>query len=557
MNPTTGSQAGGTSVTITGTGFTGVSAVHFGTTAATNVTVVSDTSITADSPAGTGTVDVTVVTPAGTSPTSPADQFTFVAAAAPAVTGLNPTSGPAAGGTLVTITGTGFTGATTVDFGTTAATNVTVVNDTTITADSPAGTGTVDVTVVTPAGTSPISPADQFSFVAAAPTVTGLNPTSGTAAGGTLVTITGTGFTGATAVNFGTSAATNLTVVNDTTITADSPAGTGTVDVTVVTPAGTSPTSPADQFSFVAAAAPTVNSLSPTTGPATGGTLVTITGTGFTGATAVDFGTTAATSFTVVNSTTITAVTPAGAGNAGVTVTTPAGTSPVSAVGQFTFVAAAAPTVVSLVRFGFHMQQTSLVLTFSSALAATPAENINNYQIMTMDGQVIPVSSAVYDPATLTVTLVPSQLLSLHTFYQLTVNGTAPSGLTGATGLLLDGAGNGIPGSNFVTMFGGGILAGAAPALQSAQPKRFAAEQRELATERKSWASERGRVAAAHKSLAVARKKMATAQKKLAAQLRLVKGPSASAVDALSALDKSTASPKAVRVHVGKHHPRG
>ena len=52
------------SVTITGTGFTGATAVDFGTTAATSVTVVSDTSITADSPAGTGTVDVTVTTPA-------------------------------------------------------------------------------------------------------------------------------------------------------------------------------------------------------------------------------------------------------------------------------------------------------------------------------------------------------------------------------------------------------------------------------------------------------------------------------------------------------------
>ena len=99
---------------------------------------------------------------------------------------MSPTSGPAAGGTLVTITGTGFTGATAVDFGTTAATSVTVVNDTTITADSPAGTGTVDVTVTTPAGTSATSAADQFTYTAvAAPTVTGLSPTSGPAAGGT------------------------------------------------------------------------------------------------------------------------------------------------------------------------------------------------------------------------------------------------------------------------------------------------------------------------------------------------------------------------------------
>ena len=90
-------------------------------------------------------------------------------AAPPTVTGLSPSSGPAAGGTSVTITGTGFTGATAVDFGTTAATDVVVVNDTTITADSPAGSGVADVTVTTPVGTSATLPADQFTYIAAAP----------------------------------------------------------------------------------------------------------------------------------------------------------------------------------------------------------------------------------------------------------------------------------------------------------------------------------------------------------------------------------------------------
>ena len=175
ISPTSGPAAGGTSVTITGTGFTGATAVDFGTTAATNVTVVNDTTITADSPAGTGIVDVTVTTPGGTSATSAADQFTYIAAAAPTVTAISPTSGPAAGGTLVTITGTGFTGATAVDFGTTAATNVTVVSATTITADSPAGTGTVERDRDHPgAARRPISPADQFTFAAAAPTVMSL-----------------------------------------------------------------------------------------------------------------------------------------------------------------------------------------------------------------------------------------------------------------------------------------------------------------------------------------------------------------------------------------------
>ena len=75
--------------------------------------------------------------------------LTQAVASAPTVTGISPNSGPEAGGTAVTIAGTGFTGATAVDFGTTAATNVTVVNSTTITANSPAGTGAADVTVIT------------------------------------------------------------------------------------------------------------------------------------------------------------------------------------------------------------------------------------------------------------------------------------------------------------------------------------------------------------------------------------------------------------------------
>ena len=64
-------------MTITGTGFTGATAVDFGTAAGTIVTVGA-TTITAYSPAGTGTVDVTVTTPSGTSGISPADQFTYV-----------------------------------------------------------------------------------------------------------------------------------------------------------------------------------------------------------------------------------------------------------------------------------------------------------------------------------------------------------------------------------------------------------------------------------------------------------------------------------------------
>ena len=87
----------------------------------------------------------------GTSATSSSDQFSY----APVVAGISPASGPTTGGTTVTITGAGFTGATAVDFGTVAASTFTVVSDSEITATSPAGTGTVDVTVLVLAAPRP------------------------------------------------------------------------------------------------------------------------------------------------------------------------------------------------------------------------------------------------------------------------------------------------------------------------------------------------------------------------------------------------------------------
>jgi IPT/TIG domain len=80
--------------------------------------------------------------------------------------------------------------------------------------------------------------------------VTGISPASGTTAGGTTVTITGNGFTGATGVHFGTAAATGVTIDSRTQITATSPPGTGTVDITVITPAGTSAVTTADQYTY-------------------------------------------------------------------------------------------------------------------------------------------------------------------------------------------------------------------------------------------------------------------------------------------------------------------
>ncbi len=343
ISPSKGPTSGGTSVVITGTNFIdGATIVYFGTASAT-ISVNSSTQITATSPAeGSGTVDITVVTDSGTSATSTADQFSYYTT--PTVTSVTPTDGPAVGGTSVTIVGTGFTDATTVKFGSTAVSSFTIVSDTVITTTSPGGSpGIVDITVTTPGGTSSTSSADQFTYIGA-PVVTSISPTSGPASGNTIVTITGSGFTGATKVNFGTgtNSVASYVVNSDTSITARAPPGTGIVDVTVTTAGGTSATSSADQYTY--SPTPMVTSLSTSSGPFSGGTPLTITGSGFFGGgsssavTKVDFGNNAATSVTVISDTSITATSPAGTGTVSVTVTTSGGgTSPSSAGSEFNY----------------------------------------------------------------------------------------------------------------------------------------------------------------------------------------------------------------------------
>ena len=334
VSPSFGPLTAGTRVTITGTNLTSATAVRFGTATAT-INADTATSITATAPAGTaGTVDVTVTTAGGTSATSAADHYTYVAA--PTVTSVSPTAGPTTGGTSVTITGTAFTNATAVKFGATNATTFTVNSATSITAIAPAeAAATVDVTVTTVGGTSATSAADHYAYVTG-PAVTGINPPAGPTAGGTSVTITGANFTGATAVRFGTTNATTFTVSSATSITATAPAHTaGIVDVAVTTAGGTSPTSPTDQYAYLGI--PTVTGVSPTSGPAAGGTTVTITGTNLADPPEVDFGNTPATVVTD-SLTSITATAPAGSpGTVDVTVKTPGGTSAASPADHYTY----------------------------------------------------------------------------------------------------------------------------------------------------------------------------------------------------------------------------
>ena len=119
------------------------------------------------------------------------DNSTLGAVATPTVTGISPSSGPATGGTTVTVTGTNFTGASAVKFGVSNASSFTVNSATQITATVPAGAaGSVDITVTSSGGTSATSASDSFSRVAA--TTTALGSSSNPSVLGEVVTFTAT-----------------------------------------------------------------------------------------------------------------------------------------------------------------------------------------------------------------------------------------------------------------------------------------------------------------------------------------------------------------------------
>lgn len=273
FTPTTGSISGGTTLTISGSGFTPGSMVNFVDTnlsdnlivqeAATSVNAAG-TSISAHWPSVTidTTYNITVTTPGGTSAVLQGNPFHY-SAGAPTVASISPNVGVSAGGTSITITGTGFVIGSTVNFTNVAsgvthqAGGVAVLSSTSITAVSPAVTSVSGyyVTVTTPGGTSVGNIlTDEFTYQSEYPVVGGVAPASGPTGGGTSITITGIGFvtgaivnlveeTGGTAVTPAvTLTATSVNVTSSTTLTAVTPpvkVGT-TYFVTVTTPVATS-----------------------------------------------------------------------------------------------------------------------------------------------------------------------------------------------------------------------------------------------------------------------------------------------------------------------------
>jgi hypothetical protein len=268
-------------VTISGANLGEAKQVLFGSVAAKSFTVVSQTTIDAVSPAGTGTVDVTVTTPHGTSPAGPKDRFSYATAQPPAIISISPSQGPVTGGTEVKISGTNLGEVSEVHFGSVAASSFKLISASALSAVSPAGSGTVDISVGSPAGTSEVSSADRFTYVEGGtlPSVTKVSPSKGAAIGGANVTVKGTNLAGVTSVTFAGAPAASFKLISATKLEAVAPPGaTGTADVRVTNAAGTSEISTKDHYAY---GAPTVTGVAPSSGPHEGGTSVTVSGSGF------------------------------------------------------------------------------------------------------------------------------------------------------------------------------------------------------------------------------------------------------------------------------------
>lgn len=228
----------------------------------------------------------------------------------PTVSTCNPNSGTSWGGTSVEITGSDFETDCTATIGGNAVASLTFNSSNSITVSTPVATtaGVVDIVVTNPGiGTGTLS--SGYTYTDGTPTVSSINPNNGKLGGGTNVTISGSSFSPFSTVNINSLPASGVSVSNSTTITCTTPTSgsPGAVNVDVVNPG---PWTGTLTNGYTYNPVPTVSEVSPSSGPTTGGTNITITGTGFLSGATVDISGSAVTNVVVVNSTTITGTTP-------------------------------------------------------------------------------------------------------------------------------------------------------------------------------------------------------------------------------------------------------
>ncbi|MFF1962506.1 ice-binding family protein [Streptomyces sp. NPDC058232] len=242
VSPNQGSTGGGDAVTLTGSHFTGTTAVRYGSRQARSFTVVSDTTTDTITPSGHGAVPVSVTTAGGTGMVG-----NFYYLPPPSFRIDPPPAGPLAGGNTVIFTGLGLYTTSEVRFGTqTAVFTIDSDGQLTVTVPAAAAAGPVGVTVTTRGG---IASGVTYIYLNS-PSLTVVTLDSGPVDGGNLVVITGTAFSYTTSVTFDGAPALSYRIASDTEIDALVPAGAlGPADVSVTTLGGT--TTALDSYTYL------------------------------------------------------------------------------------------------------------------------------------------------------------------------------------------------------------------------------------------------------------------------------------------------------------------
>ncbi len=273
LNPTKGFFDAATPVTITGTNLSGASVTVNGSTVTPSANTATSVSLTVPAGSATGTIPIRVTTAGGSATVS----FTREARP-PTISSMTPTKGFFDVATPVTITGTYLTGALVTVNGSSVTPSSVSATSVALTVPAGTATGSVPIKITTAGGSVTTTFTREARPVNPAPAITGVSRSLDQANNRFIATITGTGFTGATRVDFGTVASPSITVNSSTQITAVVPAQTGplTVSVRVTTPAGTSPVVVPGTWQYFGA--PKITSVTPSRGVA--GTQVEVRGTG-------------------------------------------------------------------------------------------------------------------------------------------------------------------------------------------------------------------------------------------------------------------------------------
>jgi len=375
LSPTLGDRQGGTPVTIKGVGFTPDTVVMLADAPLQNMVIVDENTITGTTPPAPGGTRAGVLVSNDIGLAYLLNIFYYIPP--PKITGVSPNTGNPLGGITVTIGGSGFVdfgaGPNTVTIGGIPATNVVTVSDSVINCTNPPGLGPQNVEVTNANGTA--VKVGGFRYFPP-PKIFSVTPNAGTPLGGTVVTITGNGFTanapGPNTVTFKGVPATNIVTVDDTTITCQTPSRDGLASVGVANSNGSDTL--VDAFLFYPR--PTLATCSPAEGPQLGGTAITLTGTGFVnnmaGTNTVKFGGITISNPTIVNDTTITFSSPA----------TPAGLLSVSVSNNNG--SASLTDVYKAVFSGLLAADGSKLYTVNTSTGATSAVGSIGYNVIAM-----------------------------------------------------------------------------------------------------------------------------------------------------------------------------